>query len=72
MKLNLIRLIRRSNLTVPLQTRDSIDEPVMHPRLIDSFGIRGRDDIRSRLFHDVEPGEFQLTEDRRLPRPARR
>ena len=58
MKLNLIRLIRRSNLTVPLQMGDSINERGMHPGLNRSLGLRGGDDVSSCLFDYAEPVEF--------------
>jgi len=54
-KLNLIRLIRRSNLTVPLQVSDCIDERGMSPGFNCSLAVRRGDDIRSRLFDYAEP-----------------
>ena len=67
-KLNCIRLIRRSNLTVPLQMRDGIDERGMSPKFNRSARMRGGDDVSSSLFDYAEPVEFQLTDDRGLAR----
>ena len=66
-KLNLVRLIRRSNLAVPLQMSDCIDERGVSPGFNRSLRMRGSDDVSSRLFDYAEPVEFQLTDDRCLP-----
>jgi len=66
-KLNLIRLIGRSNLTVPLQLRDFINERGMRPGLSGSSGLCVRDDVGCCLFDHAEPDELQLTDDRGLP-----
>src|SRR5262249_23566208 len=70
-KLNLIRLIERSNLTVPLQLRDFINERGMRPGLSGSSGLCVRDDVGRCLFDHAEPDELQLTDDRGLPRAGR-
>lgn len=57
-KLNLIRLIRRSNLTVPLQIGDQINARGMRPGLNRSLSLRGGDDISSGLFDYAEPVEL--------------
>ena len=57
-KLNLVGLIRRSNLTVPLQISDYINERGMRPGLNRSLGLRGGDDVSSCLFDYAEPVEF--------------
>jgi hypothetical protein len=57
-KLNLIWLIRCSNLTISLQTSDNIDERGMSPGLNRSLGVRGGDDVSSRLFDYAEPVEL--------------
>ena len=57
-KLNLIRLIRRSNLTVPLQTGDGIDERRMSPGFDRTLRMRGGDDVGGCLFDYAEPVEF--------------
>src|SRR5260221_638237 len=46
---------------------DCINERVMRPGLDRSLGLRGGDDVGSRLFDYAEPVELQLTDDRRLP-----
>ena len=56
--LNLIRLIGRSNLAVPLQTRDYVDERRIGLWLNGSLGVRGGDDVGSRLLDYAEPVEF--------------
>ena len=71
MKLNLVWLIGRSNLAIPLQTRDCIDERRMHPGFKRSLALRGGDNVSRRLFHYAEPIELQLTEDRCFPRARR-
>jgi len=57
-KLNLIWLIRRSNLTVPLQMSNGIIERGMSPRFNRSMRRRGGDDVSSCLFDYAEPVEF--------------
>ena len=57
-KLNLIWLMRRSNLTVPLQISDHINERRMHPGLNRSLGLRSGEEISRCLFDDAEPVEF--------------
>jgi len=57
-KLNFIWLIRRSNLTVPLQMSDCIDERGMSPGFNRSLRMRGSDNVSSRLFDYAEPLEF--------------
>jgi hypothetical protein len=57
-KLKLIGLIRRSNLTVPLQISDYINERGIRPGLNRSSGLRGGDHVGSRLFDYAEPIEF--------------
>ena len=66
-KLDLIWLIRRWNLTVPLQISDYINERGTRPGLNRSLGLRGGEDASSCHFDYAEPIEFQLTEDRCLP-----
>ncbi len=58
MKLDLIGLIRRSNLTVPLQIGDFINERGMRPGFNLSLGLRGGDDVSGCLFDYAEPIEF--------------
>ena len=65
-KLNLVGLIRRPNLTVPLQIGDYINERGVQPGLNRSLGLCGGDDVGSRFFDNAEPVEFQLTDDRRF------
>ena len=57
-KLNLIRLIRGSNLTVPLQIGDQISERGLRPGLNRALGLRGGDDVSSGLFDYAEPVEL--------------
>lgn len=57
-KLNLIWLIRRSNLTVPLQMSDFINERGMRPGFNPSLGFRGGDDGSSCLFDHAEAIQF--------------
>ncbi len=57
-KLNLIWLIRRSNLTVPLQISDYTNERGMRPGLNRSLGLRGGDDVSICLFDYTEPVEL--------------
>lgn len=57
-KLNLIWLIRRSNLTVPLQMSDYINERGIRPGLNRPLGLRGGDDVSGGLFDDAESVEF--------------
>jgi hypothetical protein len=67
-KLSLIRLARRSHLTVSLQIHDNINEPRgMRSGLNRSLGECGGDDVSSCLFDYAEPVEFQLTDDRCFP-----
>jgi hypothetical protein len=54
-KLNLIRVIGRSNLTVLLQTSDCINEGRMSPELNRPLVVRGSDDVSGRLFDYAEP-----------------
>ena len=70
-KLNLIRLIGCSNLTVPLHISDFINERGMSPGLNRSLGLRGGDDVSSCLFDYAEPVEFELADDRCLPSARR-
>jgi len=65
--LNLIRLIRRSNLPVSLQKSDCINERGISPDLNVSLRMRGGDDGSSCFFDYAEAIEFQLTDDHRLP-----
>ena len=58
MKLNLIGLMRRPDLAVPLQLSDCVNEPGMRPGLNRSLGLRGGDDVRSCLFDYAEPVEL--------------
>jgi hypothetical protein len=57
-KLNLIRLIRCSNLTVPLQMSDCINERGMSPGFNRSLCMLDGDDISSCLFDYAESVEF--------------
>lgn len=57
-KLNLIGLIRRPNLTISLQARDYINERGMGPGLNRSLGLRGGDDGCSCFFDYAEPVKF--------------
>src|SRR5262245_3755972 len=56
----------RTNLTVPLQRRDGVDERRIPPRFERSSRVRGGDDVGRRLFDDAEPVELQLADDRGL------
>lgn len=58
MKLNLIGVISRSNLTVPLQISDYVNERGMRPGLSRSLVLRGGDDVCSCLFDNAESVEF--------------
>jgi hypothetical protein len=60
-------LIRRLDLTIPLQAGDCINERGMRPRLNLSLSLRGGDDVSSCLFDYAEPVKFQLADDRSLP-----
>ncbi len=53
-KLNLIRLIRRSNLAVLLQVRDGFEEGRMKPGFVVALCMLGCDDVGSRLFDYAE------------------
>lgn len=53
---------------MPLQTGNCINERRLHPWLNGSLRMRRSDDVSSRLFHDAEPVEFQLADNRRLSR----
>lgn len=55
----------------PFAVSDRIDEPGLSPGLTRSLGLEGGDYIRSRLFDHAEPIEFQLADDRCLPRTRR-
>jgi hypothetical protein len=50
--------MRRSNLTVPLQIGDYINERRMRPGLNRSLRLRGGDDVSTGLFDYAEPVEF--------------
>lgn len=63
-KLNFNRPISRVKLPVFLQTGDSIQERRISPWLKRPLRMFGGDDIGSRLFHDAEPVELQLTNNR--------
>ena len=57
-KLNIIRSIRRSNLTAPLQLSDFINERWMSPDFDQSFRMSGSDHVRYCFFDHTEPVEF--------------
>ena len=70
-KLNVVRLTRRSNLTVPLQLGGYFYERRVRPGLNLSPGVRGGNNVGSSLFHDAESVKFQLTNDRCLSSAGR-
>jgi hypothetical protein len=57
-KLNVVWLIGRSNLAIPLQIRDCVDERGMLPGFKRSLALRGGDKVRRRLFDYAEPVEL--------------
>jgi hypothetical protein len=67
MELNLVRLMRSSNLAFPLQMSDCIDERGVSPEFLPSMRVRGSDDVSCCLFDYTKPINFQLTDNRRLP-----
>src|SRR5580692_7131864 len=70
-ELNLVWLMGRSNLAIPLQPGDRIKKRGIRPWFDRSLRLRHGDHLRSRLFDHAEPIEFQPAKDRRLPRPRR-
>src|SRR3954452_12982258 len=70
-KLHVVRLIRRANLSIALEMGDRIDERRIPPRFHRSPIARRGDHIRRGLFDDAEAVELELTDDRGLPRAWR-
>jgi hypothetical protein len=60
MKLNFYGLGRRSNLPLPLQAGDRINERAIRPRLRNTLCLPQRDYIRGCLFDHAKAFELQL------------
>ena len=61
MKLYFVGLAGRTQLPLPLQVHNRIDEGRLHPRLGDTPGLPQGDKIRSSFFDDGKAFQFQLT-----------
>ena len=66
MKLQLVRLTGRTNLTLPLERNDRIDERGVLPRLRNTGRLRSRYDVSRRLFNHAKAIKFQLPDDGRF------